>query len=106
MALHQAFFVAETYKKVRNSLDDRSGPARRELTRYINEEPYEFTDFLNFFELVAFMRREGTLSEAQVEALLGYYLQILADTPELRAYIGNEQKNFEHLDELLSRRAR
>ena len=103
-ALHKDFFVEKTYKKTRDILDDESETAYSKLEAFVRDEPAEFTDFLNFFELVAYMGKCGTLSDADVEALLGYYLQILTDKPELRRYIHNRKKGFEHLDELLTRR--
>jgi hypothetical protein len=102
--LHQQFFVEKTYKKIRGILDDDSRSAADALHRLVTEETADFTDFLNFFELVAYMGHCHTLSRGDVEALLGYYLQILTDKPELRQYIHNKKKGFEYLDELLTRR--
>ena len=51
-----------------------------------------FTDFLNFFELVAYMGKEKIISGRDVEALLGYYLKVLTMRPELRAYIHDEKR--------------
>jgi len=102
--LHKSFFVDETYKKVRSVLDDDSEGAEITLSKFIKEEPPEFTDFLNFFELVAYMGSEKTLSKKDVEALLGYYLQTLSDKPLLRKYIQDKKNGFEHLDMLLTTR--
>jgi len=102
--LHKSFFVDETYKKVRSVLDDDSEGAEITLSNFIKEEPPEFTDFLNFFELVAYMGSEKTLSKKDVEALLGYYLQTLSDKPLLRKYIQDKKNGFEHLDMLLTTR--
>ncbi len=102
MALHKSFFVEDTYRKVRDTVDGDSEQAVEELSRYVSEQPGIFTDFLNFFELVAFMRKKETLSQEQVEALLGYYLKKLAAKENVRNYIGNPENGFENLDELLA----
>lgn len=103
-ALHRAFFVEQTYRPVREILDDDSETAAGGIAHLVTDQPADFTDFLNFFELVAYMGKCGTLSEGDVEALLGYYLQILTDKPQLRGYVHNKKNNFEHLDKLLTRR--
>ena len=89
---------------MRSVLDDDSKPAQEQLAIYIQKQPPEFTDFLNFFELVAYMGSQKTLSESDVEALLGYYLQLLTDKSNLRDYIRDRKNSFENLNELLEKR--
>ncbi len=48
------------------------------------------------------MRKKETLSQEQVEALLGYYLKKLAAKENVRNYIANPENGFENLDELLA----
>lgn len=103
-ALHQSFFVDATYKRVRDTLDNKNGSAAHKVHRYIDEQPAEFTDFLNFFELVAYMESCKNLSRGDVKALLGYYLQLFLDDHDLYAYISDIKSNgFEHLAGLLKR---
>ncbi len=103
-SLHQAFFVDKTYKKVRSVLDDESKLGASKLSELLQTEPDDFTDFLNFFELVAYLRECRNLSAKDVEALPGYYLTLLANKPDLRSYINS--RDFEHLDSLLTKRAK
>jgi hypothetical protein len=102
--LHQQFFVEKTYKKIRAILDDDSQSATDALHRLVIDETADFTDFLNFFELVACMGHCRTLSRGDVEALLGYYLQILTEKAEIREYIHTKKNGFEYLDKLLTSR--
>lgn len=102
--LHQAFFVDKTYKRVRQLLDIDQPEDSNRLQRLIAEESSDFTDFLNFFELVAYFVECGTLLEEDAEALLEYYLDILDSTPILRAYIGRPDRGFQHLNRLLHNR--
>ncbi len=99
--LHTDFFVSQTYKEVRSILDSDDESSGEERERYIAEEPEEFTDFLNFFELVAYLQKRGDLSTKDVEALLGYYLSLLSDHKPIRRYIGNQANGFEELNRLL-----
>jgi len=58
---------------------------------------------LNFFELVAYLENCGNISLEDVKALLGYYLKLFSKLPDIRAYIGDPEKGFEHLDRLLDK---
>jgi hypothetical protein len=48
--LHRSFFVDETYKKIRYTLDDDKEPAAARIDRLVLAESASFTDFLNFFK--------------------------------------------------------
>jgi hypothetical protein len=102
--LHRAFFVETTYKEVREILDDESESAQAKMAVLVEKEHADFTDFLNFFELVAYMGEVGTLSPKDVEALLGYYLDILNKKSLLHDYVRIEKNSFQHLDMLLRER--
>jgi hypothetical protein len=102
-SLHKSFFVEETYKKTREVLDDDSpsGEATREAM--VAEQPAAFTDFLNFFELIAYFRTLGAYTEDDVKALLGYYLRLLKRSRCIYRYICDRKNDFEHLQALLGR---
>jgi hypothetical protein len=97
--LHTDFFVSATYKKVRSVLDSED---KEERERYVTEEPEEFTDFLNFFELVAYLEKRGDLSMQDVLALLEYYLQLLCKHKAIREYIEKPSNGFGELDRVLA----
>ena len=101
---HHAFFVDGTYKKVRDILDDNKEASADKVERLVSSESADFTDFLNFFELAAYFESCGTLSVEAVEAVLGYYLNLLDQDRRLREYVKDPQKGFEYLDRFLSRR--
>ena len=96
--LHKAFFEEKTYKDVRRTLDSASGLA---VAAFVAGESDEFTDFLNFFELVAYLRRQNNLSSEDVQSLLGYYLGVLSRDATLRQYIRDPKHGFEELNGLL-----
>ncbi|RXH54393.1 hypothetical protein [Granulicella sibirica] len=96
--LHKAFFEEKTYKDVRRALDGTSGIA---IAAFVAGESDEFTDFLNFFELVAYLRRQNNLSFEDVQSLLGYYLDLLNQDATLRQYIRDPRHGFEELNALL-----
>ena len=103
LKLHQSFFVDATYSKMRQTLDDESPTGPATIAALVAQEPIDFTDFLNFFELVAYMSKRGDLRQPDVDALFGYYLRILTTNPDLHAYITIKSKSFEHLNALLDR---
>jgi hypothetical protein len=102
--LHRNFFIEDTYKPIRQVLDSESEQAIQKLVRFIQEEPENFIEFLNFFELVAYLCKCKNLAFEDVEALLGYYLRLLIRRKNVREYIRDKTRNgFEHLDALLDK---
>ena len=74
------------------------------LAEAVSQELTEFTDFLNFFELVAYFKSIETLANEDVEALLGYYLDRLSRKVVVRKYVRDSSHGFEHLRRLLTER--
>ena len=103
LKLHQSFFVDATYSKMRQTLDEESATGSELIGSLVKQEGVEFTDFVNFFELVAYMNQRGDLQAADVYALFGYYLRILTTNADLRGYIRDKSRSFEHLNALLDR---
>ena len=101
--LHKSFFVEETYKKTREILDDDSPAAEAARAAMVAEQPAAFTDFLNFFELIAYFRTLGAYTEEDVKALQGYYLRLLRRSKSVHRYICDRRNDFEHLQALLAR---
>ena len=64
VALHQAFFVDNQYKQMRRLLDSDEDEQAAKLGAQILAESEQLTDFLNFFELVAYLERLGTFHKA------------------------------------------
>lgn len=67
--------------------------------RLVIEEKAAFTDYLNFFEYVAFLKKSKQLRNRDVEALFDYYLKCLKRHDRVRTYIDNN--GYEHLSHLL-----
>ena len=97
--LYEKFYEKDELKKARDILDCDSGesPGVEEL---LQSESKEFTDYLNFFEFVAVLGKSKQLAEGGVEDLFGYYLNCLAKSRRVRAYIADKAKGYEHLDRL------
>jgi hypothetical protein len=43
------------------------------VVKLVSEEPFEFTDYLNFFEFVAVLWKSGQLKPDEIEDLFRYY---------------------------------
>lgn len=106
MSLHKSFFVDPTYKPLKELLDCDTPAGEARLRELVHSESSDFTDFLNFFELIAYLADSGALDPADVEALLGYYLDLLIEKECVFRYIANPHNNFENLGRLLVERAR
>jgi hypothetical protein len=99
--LHKSFFEESTYKEVRRVLDESPEKSAARCAEFVTEEPEAFTDFLNYFELVAYLHKRGNLSTEDVKALLGYYLDLLKNNQGIRDYIRDRKHGFEELNGLL-----
>jgi hypothetical protein len=102
--LHKTFFVQHDYDEMKKNLDCDGADGEANLQAVVNEQSEDFTNFLNFFELVAYMESIDTLSRADTEALLGYYLDRLRSKEPVWIYIRKPRNGFEHLRHLLAER--
>ena len=99
--LYSRFFEKEDLKEIRDIFDcDAGNPDVAEL---VTKESPQFTDYLNFFELVAYLKESKQLKARDVDALFEYYLCCLKKHQPVMDYIGKDSSGFEHLRRLLSR---
>lgn len=105
LSLHKSFFIDETYKKYRELLDCNGHKENEELRAAVAEESAEFTNFLNFFELIAYLVESETLKTTDAEALLGYYFDLLRRKRAVWEYIAKSSNGFECLQHLLADRS-
>lgn len=77
-SLYARFFEKSDLKKIREIVDSNADDPKVE--DLISKETAEWTDYLNFFEFVAYLQESGQLSEKDVAALLGYYMECLKKT--------------------------
>lgn len=99
-SLYEKFYERAELKKVRDELDCASGTKRVEAM--VSAEGSDFTDYLNFFEYVAFLKHRNQLRRDEVEDLFGYYLGCLKRHQSIREYVRNN--GYERLDALLETR--
>jgi hypothetical protein len=97
--LYEKFYEAPTLKQMRDRLDCfNDSDCVNEIV--IREEP-AFTDYLNFFEFIAFLRASKQLKDSEVEVLFGYYLDCLSRHDRVKQYIANAENGYEGLRNLL-----
>jgi hypothetical protein len=97
-SLYEKFYERPELKDIRETLDCEAAEST-EIDGLINDEPREFTDYLNFFEFVAVLQKSRQLTPGEFENLFCYYLDCL-----VRKYIA--AKGYEQLDRLLCERAK
>lgn len=96
-SLYEKFYEREQLKNVRNVLDCESGSEG--VNELVFRGQAEFSDYLNFFEFVAFLNYSEQLELEEVEDLFGYYLACLKRHPIIRKYI--RENGYERLTNLL-----
>jgi len=115
--LYDSFYNSDRYKAVRQSIDFDDLAQTLDLLRRGETDPHQlslperaqldqFTDYLNFFEWLAFLEEEKQLTFVQLDTMFGYYLVRLLQVDKnrkLRQYI--QEKGYEQLNGLLDRYA-
>lgn len=99
-SLYTRFYEKPELKTVRDQLDCAAGDAT--VARLVTEETPALTDYLNFFEFVAYLQSSKQLSGTDVQALFGYYLDCLRRHKDVVGYIRNKEKGFEYLSQIMS----
>jgi hypothetical protein len=109
--LYEKLFENGQYKSVRRKLDyDDTSELKALIDKDKNNQEFEpaervtfdeFTDYLNFFEMIAHLKEAHQLTSADVRATFDYYLRLFTRrrNPEIREYLKKE--GFESLDKLL-----
>ena len=100
-SLYSRFFEKSELKLVRDTLDCDSDNDK--VNALVTEEGSAWTDYLNFFELVAYLRESKQLAAADVKALFEYYIGCLKRHRVVAQYIRDESKGFKYLRRLLHR---
>src|ERR1700680_4603265 len=98
-SLYSRFFEKSELKHVRDTLDCDSDNDK--VNALVTEEGSAWTDYLNFFELVAYLRESKQLAAADVKALFEYYIGCLKRHRVVVQYIRDESKGFKYLRRLL-----
>ena len=100
--LYEKFYEEITLKQLRDKLDCvKDSDSVNEIV--IREES-AFTDYLNFFEFIAFLKSSKQLKDSEIEALFGYYLDCLNRHDRVRQYVSNPENGYEGLARLLMSR--
>jgi hypothetical protein len=98
-SLYEKFYGETTLKQLRDRLDCvRDSDSVNEIV--IREES-AFTDYLNFFEFIAFLKSSKQLKDSEIEALFGYYLDCLNRHDRVKQYVANPENGYEGLAKLL-----
>jgi hypothetical protein len=94
-SLYSRFYEREELKRIRDLLDCSAGEPQ--VSQLVTTEPSAWTDYLNFFELVAYLQSSKQLHKEDVDALFSYYLGCLKKHAEVVGYIRNKEKGYEYL---------
>ena len=98
-SLYEKFYEKPDLKKVREILDS-DDEISLEITKLIHDETPEFSDYLNFFEFVAFLSlKSKQLKIDEVDDLFGYYLDCFNRRSDIRSYVS--EKSYELVGKLL-----
>jgi hypothetical protein len=95
--LYQRFYEQSALKSMRIRIDDHD-------TEFVVEEKNsellgDLDNFLNFFEFVAFLRKQGEIKPEEINAMFAYPLSTLATDKNVLAYI--RKYGYEELNALL-----
>jgi hypothetical protein len=68
----------------------------------VRTEDSDLTDYLNFFEFVAYLEGSRQLSKKDVEALVDYYLRLLSKHKNVRRYVLDDRNGYGYLKRLVA----
>jgi hypothetical protein len=97
--LYSRFFEKGELKQVRDILDCNSDDEK--VNALVAEEGSSWTDYLNFFELVAYLQESKQVAAVDVKALFEYYIGCLKRHRAAMDYVRDETKGFKYLRQLL-----
>ena len=97
--LFEKFYEKDSYKTVRDLLD--CSPDDAAVKEIVGQEVQDFTDYLNFFELVAILVAAKQLSKSDELSLFHYYLRCMKRHTLVMKYVNDPEKGYEGLRELL-----
>jgi hypothetical protein len=97
--LYEKFYEHAELKKVRDLVDSRDST---EISNLVRDEPASFTDYLNFFEFLAYLHDSNQITRDEILGLFEYYLRSLRDQPDVSRYVDDPAKGFEKLGKLLA----
>jgi hypothetical protein len=110
---YEKFYENGVFRQIRRSIDfDQARPLRQLIEKDQKDNAKfssaecklfdSFTDYLNFFEMMAYMNHESQITEGEIEAMFGYYLARMLEVfgkEALLPYLTSA--GFEHLPVLL-----
>jgi len=99
-SLYEKFYERDQLKRVRDKLDCETDA--EQVNELVFKAEADFTDYLNFFEFVAYLEYTKQLKPAEIEDLFGYYLDCLQRQGVIRRYI--KESGYERLNNLLEGR--
>jgi hypothetical protein len=97
--LYKDFYAQDKLKTIRDRMDCAANSD--DVNQLVIDQNSEFTDYLNFFEYIVFLKNSRQLQDAEVEHLFGYYLSCLRRHAAVRDYILDPKNGYEGLVTLI-----
>jgi len=103
-SLHEKFFETDRYAWIRRVLDYRQEPDYSALAQAVKEQKHspladEFYRYLNFFELLASLRKLRQITDEEIIVLFDYDLRTISEQPFIVDAL--RPQGFERLADLL-----
>ncbi len=98
--LYEKFYERPELKTVRDVLD---GDDKQRISEMVEKESKEFTDYLNFFEFLAYLSESKQITEKEMLGLFDYYLRNLQQNQQVLNYINDRTKGFEKLRKVVAK---
>ncbi|HEV2417146.1 MAG TPA: hypothetical protein VGX94_05040 [Terriglobia bacterium] len=96
--LYEKFYERSDLKQVRDLLD---GGDQTKIEKLVDEESANFTDYLNFFEFLAYLWKSKQIGLDEIKGIFEYYLRNLKQNESAAGYIAERANGFEQLQKLL-----
>jgi hypothetical protein len=101
-SLYTKFYEALDLKAIRAELDEQEPDSER-IQNMVDDEEQAFTDYLNFFEFMAYLEDRREITPKDAAAMFDYYLSVLNKHTRVRDYVNNLEKGYGYLSDLIKR---
>jgi hypothetical protein len=93
MKLYKNFYESKHLEKISEWVDSEENKTQENFDKMLKDRETEFTDFLNFFQLIVILKNMGQLEEKEIKQMFHYYLKLIKNNEFIMIYLSKYYYN-------------